>query len=647
MAQTARPIKAEARGTRAKAFVRALPPPRRAPEPELALPPELLVLATQGVPLSALTEAQAEARRAGVLPFDALLGMGRHAERDLTVRLAAGLGLAALQPGDLAEAAPIDAETFRSAMTTGVLRLDRPGRPPRLLVAARGVALARLAASRRGRPAGGSPVLLAGPGAFADAAVRLCGAALAARATLGPGVIAPELTVAGAMPEMTPGRRDALLAAAATVSAAAFAFDAVALALSTLAGLLFLALNVFRVAMATGAADDGGQEPARADDRDLPVYTVLVCLAREAAVVPGLLEALERLDYPPAKLDIKLLIERGDDETLGALAERPPRAGIEVLVLPPGGPKTKPRALNAGLMAARGSLLTVFDAEDLPDPDQLRKALAVFRASPPEVGCVQARLAIDNTGDGWLARQFAIEYAALFDVGLPALSAAGMPIPLGGTSNHFRTSVLRSLGGWDAGNVTEDADLGLRLARFGWRTRTVASVTWEESTTRLWPWIKQRTRWMKGYMVTSVVHARSLGGLAARLGPMRLAGALMTVAGVALTALVYPLVMAGLLVDGLTGGWARPSRTALESALFAAHVGNLALGCAAGLACCWLGADKRGEPRLAIDLFTTPLYWLLVGVAAWRALWQIVYGDASRWEKTAHGLSTRRSRPAG
>jgi cellulose synthase/poly-beta-1,6-N-acetylglucosamine synthase-like glycosyltransferase len=112
---------------------------------------------------------------------------------------------------------------------------------------------------------------------------------------------------------------------------------------------------------------------------------------------------------------------------------------------------------------------------------------------------VQARLCID-TRTSWLARYFTAEYAGQFDVVLPKLAALGLPLPLGGSSNHFRTVTLREVGGWDPHNVTEDADLGMRLARFGYRSGVVASSTYEEAPADIGRWLGQRTRWFKGWM---------------------------------------------------------------------------------------------------------------------------------------------------
>jgi hypothetical protein len=238
----------------------------------------------------------------------------------------------------------------------------------------------------------------------------------------------------------------------------------------------------------------------RTPEHMLPVYTVIVALYREAEAVDDLIKSLRALDYPSEKLDIKLVIEAYDRETWPALQRIRPGAPFEIIVAPQVGPRTKPKALNAALPFARGTFTVVFDAEDRPEPDQLRKAVDMFLMEGEDVACVQARLTIDNTNDGWLARLFTAEYAAQFDLFLPGLARMGLPLPLGGSSNHFRTDVLRSIGAWDAYNVTEDADLGMRLARFDYRSVVIDSTTYEEAPAYYVPWLRQRTRWFKGWM---------------------------------------------------------------------------------------------------------------------------------------------------
>lgn len=235
-------------------------------------------------------------------------------------------------------------------------------------------------------------------------------------------------------------------------------------------------------------------------DADLPTYTVLVPLYREARVVPALLAHLASLDYPASKLEVLLLVEEDDHETLAAVQAAKPPAYFTLLTLPPGQPRTKPKALNVGLLFARGEFLVVYDAEDRPEPDQLKKAVVAFRKGSEHLTCVQAALNYYNREENSLTRLFAMEYAHWFDYLLPGLFQLGLPMPLGGTSNHFRTERLRQLGGWDPFNVTEDADLGLRMAGRGLTVAVLNSTTWEEAPHHLTAWIRQRSRWIKGYM---------------------------------------------------------------------------------------------------------------------------------------------------
>ncbi|MFC7054344.1 glycosyltransferase [Hansschlegelia quercus] len=601
------------------------------------LPFDLALLAQNGVPPGPLLAAMRRAELTGCEPLDALIASGAIAEDSIIEALAHGLG-ARVADGSDHDGPPIDAEMCGQALRSGhVLLFDTAGRLT-LHVAARGRHMAQLALDARGRR---MTIAVSSPRAFADLVIARAGHALAAHASEGPSLVDPSLSVRDGLPAVDARLRFVVAGLTFAAFAATFALDIAGGMVLGMTSLLFATLNLFRLYVA--CTPPSPERPMRRDDdRTLPVYTVLVPLAREAAVVPGLMAALERLDYPPEKLDIKILVEAGDAETLFALERRPPRAGVEVLMLPPGGPRTKPRALNAGLIAARGRYLAVFDAEDQPEPGQLREAIQAFATGPTDLACVQARLAIDNIGDGWLARQFAIEYAALFDVVVPALARLGLPIALGGTSNHFDVKVLRKVGGWDAGNVTEDADLGLRLARFGYRTGAIASTTFEESTTRLKPWIRQRTRWMKGFMVTTLVHALNPRGLG-RLGALNLAAAGALVGGVALTALAYPAVLALFVWRAIDGSLLAPAES-LAGMTFAGLCGaSLVIGYSTALACAWMGLERRGLGRLTGDLALMPAYWLLVGIAAWRALWQIAKGETSQWEKTAHGVSRRRT----
>ena len=248
-----------------------------------------------------------------------------------------------------------------------------------------------------------------------------------------------------------------------------------------------------------------------------PRYSIIVPLRSEARVVDQLLSAIERLNYPREKLDVILVVEADDHETRAAITVRRHRIPILVIPVPPTNPGTKPKALSVALPFARGMFTVIYDAEDRPEPDQLQQALRAFHSAGADLACVQARLRID-TRTSWLARFFIAEYAGHFDVFLPKLAALGLPLPLGGSSNHFKTEILRKIGGWDAYNVTEDADLGMRLARFGYRSDVIDSTTHEEAPADIRRWLGQRTRWLKGWMQTWLVHMREPRRLFRELG---------------------------------------------------------------------------------------------------------------------------------
>ncbi len=368
----------------------------------------------------------------------------------------------------------------------------------------------------------------------------------------------------------------------------------------------------------------------RLTDAELPVYSVLCALHREENVVAGLIAALARLDYPSARLDIQLVLEADDPATLAAVQATHPPAHIRTVVLPPDGPRTKPKALMMALSLARGDLVTVYDAEDRPDPRQLRQAAETFAAADQRLGCLQAPLLIANPRDSLLTRFFAADYAALFLVLLPAFARWGLPIPLGGTSNHFRASALRGCGGWDPYNVTEDADLGFRLARAGWRIGTISHPTWEEAPPGLRVWIGQRSRWFKGWLQTLAVLSRQPRKVAADLGIGGTLALMATLAGSLGLALAHPACIAGFLAAVATGQMP-PWAGAMALVAVAGHVGT-AVHLAEGL-------RRSGQMPIVPCLLILPVSWLFIGIAAWRAVWQL-YRRPFHWEKTEHGLGS-------
>ena len=378
--------------------------------------------------------------------------------------------------------------------------------------------------------------------------------------------------------------------------------------------------------------------PAPWDDDDaLPVYTVLVPLYREAAVVGGLLEAIRRLDYPPGKLDVKLLVEADDEETIAALAALDPGPPYELVVVPDAQPKTKPKACNYGLAHARGDYVVIFDAEDRPEPDQLRKAVAAFRSAPPHVRCFQAHLNYWNRTQNLLTRWFTCEYSQRFDLFLPGLASTGAPIPLGGTSNHLPIPLVRELGGWDPFNVTEDADLGFRLARAGYRTCVLDSTTYEEANSRLGSWVRQRSRWIKGLIQCWLVLTRRPLQVAGELGATGWVHCQLLTAGSFVPLFVNPVLLALLVLWG-TGV------ALLPSAVYLAIAAEALFSNAIFVALNVVAVERRGFGRVAAAALLYPVYRLLMSAGAWRGLVQLVTRP-SYWEKTPHGLAE--PEPAG
>jgi cellulose synthase/poly-beta-1,6-N-acetylglucosamine synthase-like glycosyltransferase len=374
-------------------------------------------------------------------------------------------------------------------------------------------------------------------------------------------------------------------------------------------------------------------------DAELPVYTVLVPAFGEANVIGELIEHLGALDYPRDRLEVLLLLEEIDRPTIDAALQAGMPAFFRIVVVPDGQPRTKPKACNVGLGFARGEFLVIFDAEDRPEPDQLRKAVAMFRAGGPELVCLQGRLNYHNWDENLLTRFFALEYSHWFDLMLEGLAGLRLPLPLGGTSNHFRTQTLRDLGAWDPHNVTEDADLGLRAAAKGYRVKTLDSTTYEEACCRTVPWIKQRTRWIKGYMQTALVHTRHPVRFVRAAGLHAAATLLLLVVGTPLAFLASPLLWGFLALDLIQGH--APAIGVGGSLMVTIAAINLLFGNGLMVACSGIAALQRRNYRLAAFSLLMPLYWTLHSIAAWRALGQLIT-KPSYWEKTPHGLSKTR-----
>ncbi|MBV8796172.1 MAG: glycosyltransferase [Hyphomicrobiales bacterium] len=370
-------------------------------------------------------------------------------------------------------------------------------------------------------------------------------------------------------------------------------------------------------------------------DDELPTYTIVVALYREASVVECLVKAIDALDYPKGKLDVKLVVERRDVETLARIVELRLPSRYEVVVAPSGEPQTKPRALNIALSTARGELIVVYDAEDIPAIDQLRLAASYF-ALDKDLDCLQARLVIRNHGESWLSKLFAVEYAVLFDVINPGLSALNLPLALGGSSNHFRARSLVGVGAWDEWNVTEDADLGVRLARFGYRVKTLDSDTSEEAPYEFGNWFRQRVRWQKGWMQTFIVHSRRPIFFWRDLGPRRSVAVTTLIVGTIFGCLFWPAFAVGTILRVVTVGQGAMSPWREMSDVFT-YI--LALSGIWTILLPAVIAARIRRLNVPTGMFLLlPVYYLFVTAATWAAILDLVLRP-HYWAKTAHGRS--------
>jgi len=407
--------------------------------------------------------------------------------------------------------------------------------------------------------------------------------------------------------------------------------------LAEICGVLFIANAAFRAVLLWIGAEEPPPAPrVQGEDASLPIYSILVPLYREANVMPALMRALRSLDYPKDRLDIKLIVEADDRDTAmvaDAVAARD--SSFSVIRVPSGTPRTKPRACNYAMPFVLGEFTVIFDAEDRPEPDQLRKAVAAFRAAPESIACLQARLNFYNADENWLTRMFALDYALWFDYLLLGLDRLNIPMPLGGTSNHFRTAALRAIHCWDPYNVTEDADIGIRLARVGLRVRTLDSTTFEEATNDFGNWLRQRSRWLKGYMQTWLVHMRSPLTLLRNAGLGGFIGFQLFVGGTFISALANPVLWAIFLLSEFFG----VHLLSAPAAAVAAHVSIVGLAAGNGMFAylAMLAPFRRGWLELTPYGLTAPFYWLLISAAGARALWQLIFRPWY-WEKTSHGL---------
>ena len=367
--------------------------------------------------------------------------------------------------------------------------------------------------------------------------------------------------------------------------------------------------------------------------RTLPIVTVFVPMFRESEIAAHLIQRLAALDYPRELLDVCLLLEADDLMTRQAVAKTSIPRWMRAIVVPTGTLKTKPRALNFGLGFARGAIIGIYDAEDAPAPNQIRRIVERFQTAPRDVACLQGQLDFYNPTHNWIARCFTLEYASWFRVILPGLERLGLVIPLGGTTLFLKRSVIEKLGGWDAHNVTEDADLGIRLARHGYRTELIDITTMEEANCRPWAWVKQRSRWLKGYAITYGVAMRQPRQLLAQLGAVRFWALQIQFLGAILHFTLAPLIWTGWAIP--LGLW-HPATEFLPTAGLWVVYAVMITSELTNLVAAYFGAKASGRPRLAVWAPTLQVYFPLGTLAMYKALFELVTRPFY-WDKTSHG----------
>jgi len=374
------------------------------------------------------------------------------------------------------------------------------------------------------------------------------------------------------------------------------------------------------------------------DEKNLPLYSVLVPLYKEPEIIETLIDSLKRLDYPKNKLDILLLFEEDDDLTINKAKNMHIPDNWSFVYVPDSKPKTKPKACNYGLKAARGKYVTIYDAEDIPEKDQLKKAVIAFEKADDDVICFQSALNYFNRDENLLTILFTLEYSYWFDYMLPGLDALKLPIPLGGTSNHFKIEKLRELGNWDPFNVTEDADLGIRAYAREYRVGILNSTTFEEANNNLSNWINQRSRWLKGYLQTFLVHNRKPLNFIKKVGFKGWLTLQIFIGGSVITQLVAPFFW--LLFLGWFFNLFGLLLSFFDQFLITISLINLLFGNFLVIYLSSIAVFKRNYYELILYVLLNPFYYFLQSLAAWKALIQL-FSKPFYWEKTQHGLTSR------
>ncbi len=619
----------------------SLPPraeERRLPQasrfaPAKKLPAEIAFLSAFGFSPGTLLQAAANAKELGVAADIYLINEGLIDEKAFYQFLARHLGVPFLhQRTSIGKLLTAAGTLYPQSILAGIVPLKQKENRPRWLAAPRGEMLAQLLLHTLNRS--NPPLVITVPSLLsglvqADFAEEIARKACSNRNF--------EQKFGSAQIVLTP-TQGGLMAAifCAAILLALGSLNILWLLAALVLGPVFLAGAVHRMAV---VASSPRPQPGYVEDTNaLPVYTIIVALYRETKVAAQLIGALEKLDYPRCLLDIKLVIEEDDRAMIDCLDVLDLKPPYEIIICPSGFPRTKPRALNIALPLARGEFTVVYDAEDIPDPAQLRAAVASFRAGSAKLACLQAQLVIDNVQDSLLTRLFAIEYAVLFDVVNPGLAFLQLPFPLGGSSNHFRTQILDEAGGWDAWNVTEDADIALRLVRQGYGIDILQSSTHEEAPSHLQAWMAQRRRWIKGWIQTALLHWRNPVQFFLDLGMVNWVSVLLGMTSMIFGPLLGPVFTVLLVRDALFGKLLQPATaTEMMVSTFACLI------CLSGFLSVLIPALLAMRRRRLLRtcgpwLLFFPLIYPLVSWAAWGAVFEL-FTKPHAWAKTTHGLA--------
>lgn len=604
----------------------ALPSVRRADHSDDALARHLLNVA--GLPAAMLVPALETSRRHGRRLGEVLAGRGQITDADLTRAYVALTGWSTADPlAEPPDPALIDRMGAVTCQCEGILPWRQLGGQTLVLVADPAT-FDRLQDQIEAR-LGPTRALLAPAGQIEAAILRSRGRALDRHARS----CVAEAESCRSWGGARMWRR--LASIGALVSLFLWQAPIVLLWLATGWAILTLALATgLRIAAVLASLRHQPPEPPPPAIARLPVVSVMVALYKEAGIAPRLVRRLGRLDYPRELLDILLVVEEDDRVTRRALAGADLPGWMRIVVVPDGGLKTKPRALNHALSACRGSIVGIYDAEDAPAPDQISRIVERFHARPEQVACLQGVLDFYNPHTNWLSRCFTIDYAMWFRIILPGLQRLGLAIPLGGTTVFFRRHVLERLGAWDAHNVTEDADLGMRLARHGYRTEVIATTTMEEANCRTIPWIRQRSRWLKGYMMTYAVHMRDPRLLRRQLGWWQFAGFQVFFLTTLSQFLLAPILWSFWIVPmGLPHPVVDHMPPALQLAVFGTFLVTEAVLITVGV------LALRRTPNRVNPLWvpTLHLYFPLGALASYKAAWELMTRPFW-WDKTHHGL---------